>query len=478
MGDYTFLSSKGSSLIDYVLMSESLFPYVSSFIIHDLYDCSSHVPVQVSFKVQIDTTNIEQGNVNIEKLIWDPSRAQEFKEKMQLETRALNNIVDGIISNNAVLSSGIDSFADVLYSQAFSVFGASKSVNQNKTKYNRKFKSPWYTQQCEIARRELQSANRAFRKHKSDECRTILMDKRRSFCRIKRYAKRKYQSDQKQRLQDIAKSQPQKFWDELRRIRGSDKTATNLTAEDFFDHFNNLYSSSEAYKNEEVEATLSNNTIPNTTVNELDHDFSEEEIDKAINVLKCRKSPGVDLLIAEVFIEARAILSPILCKLFNFMYVNSLYPDSWAKGIIVPIPKKGNKNDVNNYRGITLTSVFSKIFSNLLDTRLRTWAEENHVLSEMQFGFRKQKSTIDCVFILSSIINKIITKEKKKLYCAFVDFKKAFDLVYRDGIWYKLLQSGASSKFVNMLKAIYKKGIVNRLAKFVYLAFQKREHAA
>ena len=43
------------------------------------------------------------------------------------------------------------------------------------------------------------------------------------------------------------------------------------------------------------------------------------------------------------------------------------------------------------------------------------------------------------------------------MYCAFVDFKKAFDLVYRDGIWYKLLQSGASSKFANMLKAIYKK---------------------
>ena len=81
-GDYTFLSSKGSGLIDYVLMSESLFPYVSSFIIHDLYDCSSHVLVQVSFTVQIDTTHTEQGKVNIEKKnIWNPSMAQEFKEK-------------------------------------------------------------------------------------------------------------------------------------------------------------------------------------------------------------------------------------------------------------------------------------------------------------------------------------------------------------------------------------------------------------
>ena len=152
---------------------------------------------------------------------------------MQLETPALNNKVDGIIFDNADLSNGIDYYADVLYLHAFSVFGASKSVNQNKTKNNRKFKSPWYTTQCEIARRELKSANRAFRKYKSDECRTMLMDKRRSFCRIKRYAKRKYQSAQKQGLHDTAKLQQQKFWDELRRIRGSNKTATNLTADDF-----------------------------------------------------------------------------------------------------------------------------------------------------------------------------------------------------------------------------------------------------
>ena len=129
------------------------------------------------------------------------------------------------------------------------------------------------------------------------------------------------------------------------------------------------------------------------------------------------------------------------------MYIQIVGP----KVLLFRFPKKEIKMML-----ITIAGVFSKIFSNLLDTRLRTWAEENHVLSEMQYGFRKQKSTIDCVFILSSIINKIITKEKKKLYCAFVDFKKAFDLVYRDGIWYKLLQSGASSKFVNMLKAIYK----------------------
>ena len=149
-------------------------------------------------------------------------------------------------------------------------------------------------------------------------------------------------------------------------------------------------------------------------------------------------------------------MSPILCNLFNFIYTNSLYPVSWTKGIIVPVPKKGDLSDANNYRGITLTSIFSKIFSIMLDNRLRKWAESNDIIHDCQYGFRQKRSTVDLVFIvLSSIVNKVIKQERRKLYCSFVDFQKAFDLVYRNGIWQKLLTYGASTKIVKMLRAIY-----------------------
>ena len=82
-------------------------------------------------------------------------------------------------------------------------------------------------------------------------------------------------------------------------------------------------------------------------------------------------------------------LSPVLCRLFNYIFDHGIYPESWAKGMLVPIPKKGDKKDVNNYRGITLTSLFSKIFSNILDNRLRKWSENNNILNDCQFGFRK-----------------------------------------------------------------------------------------
>ena len=76
----------------------------------------------------------------------------------------------------------------------------------------------------------------------------------------------------------------------------------------------------------------------------------------------------------------------MLCKLFNYIFDYNIYPEIWRKGIIVPVPKKGKLNGVNNYRGITLTSVFSKIFSMLIETRLRKWANDNNVLHDNQFG--------------------------------------------------------------------------------------------
>ena len=142
----------------------------------------------------------------------------------------------------------------------------------------------------------------------------------------------------------------------------------------------------------------------------------------------------MDLLPPELFIDSADLSCDTFCKLFNHILSSSSYPESWTKGVLVPVPKKVYLSDANNYRDITLTSIFSKLYSHILDTRLRSWAEENNIINENQFGFRKNKSTIDCLYILQAIINKHLSK-KKKLYCTFVDFKKAFDLVYRIVIW-------------------------------------------
>ena len=143
-------------------------------------------------------------------------------------------------------------------------------------------------------------------------------------------------------------------------------------------------------------------------------------------------------------------------NVYNEIFNSGIYPESWSKGLIVPIYKKGEISDPNNYRGITLISTFAKIFSLILRNRLNDWCEREHVFNEFQFGFRNERSTSDCIFILNSLIQKTLN-ENSNLYCTFVDYEKAFDTVNRDALWFKLMQSGVSSKMIRIIKSLYGK---------------------
>jgi hypothetical protein len=112
---------------------------------------------------------------------------------------------------------------------------------------------------------------------------------------------------------------------------------------------------------------------------------------------------------------------------------------NWCQSIIVPIFKKGDDQNPDNYRGISLLSVVSKVFTSILNKRLYRWAEEENKISKEQAGFRKSYSTIDHIFTLTSIIrNKLDSRGGGKVYCAFVDYRKAFDTVDRDKLWQTL----------------------------------------
>ena len=116
----------------------------------------------------------------------------------------------------------------------------------------------------------------------------------------------------------------------------------------------------------------------------------------------------MDNLCAEIFKNSFDIISPFLIILFNRLFANGEYPKAWGEGIIVPIFKSGNTDDTTNYRGITLINVLGKIYSQVLLTRLSKWSEKREKLSKNQFGFQKGKSTVDCMFILHSVISKVL----------------------------------------------------------------------
>ena len=89
---------------------------------------------------------------------------------------------------------------------------------------------------------------------------------------------------------------------------------------------------------------------------------------------------------------------------------NCFFPPEWSKSILCPIHKKGETNDPNNYRGVSLLSEFSKIFTFILNRRLKPWSEANDVIGNEQAGFRKQHTTIDQIFCLYTLITKYLRR--------------------------------------------------------------------
>ena len=84
-------------------------------------------------------------------------------------------------------------------------------------------------------------------------------------------------------------------------------------------------------------------------------------------MLKSGKASGADCLLNEYFLESVDSLAPYLCHLFNAIINSGYFPEQWTEGTIILLHKKGDKKCANNYRGITLLSCLSKIFTSVLN---------------------------------------------------------------------------------------------------------------
>ena len=125
-----------------------------------------------------------------------------------------------------------------------------------------------------------------------------------------------------------------------------------------------------------------------------------------------------------MFKSAYNIISPLLLKLYNNVFSSGNYPSALGEGIITPVLKGGSPDDCKIYRGITLTNIIAKVYSQLLLNRLTKWSIRHDNLIDNQYGFQKGKSTTDCIFILHSLIYKSFKDRKKHFTSHFLAGKR------------------------------------------------------
>ena len=224
----------------------------------------------------------------------------------------------------------------------------------------------------------------------------------------------------------------------------------------FFKSTNEVNLDEDTGQTNDTSDDLPDETINANVENEVNQPITESEILKCVKLLKNNKASGEDNIVNEHIKSTIHLLLPIYCKLFNIILDTGIIPESWSIGIIKPIYKnKGDPKKAENYRPITLLSCFGKLFTSIINNRLNDYAENHDTINWCQAGFRKSFSTADNLFVLKSLID-IMQFQHKKLYCCFVDFKQAFDTVWRAGLWQKLCNLGFKGKCYNVILNLYK----------------------
>ena len=179
---------------------------------------------------------------------------------------------------------------------------------------------------------------------------------------------------------------------------------------------------------------------------------SLEEVKAAIKSMKNGKAPGADGVTAEMLKIDEDETPKLLTEIFEEIWQEEELPQSWKLGLIVKLPKKGDLTNCNNWRGITLLSLTSKIFSKIIQNRLSK-TMDGQIRNE-QAGFRPGRSCSDQIFVLRQILEQ--SKEwNTPLYVNFLDLEKAFDSIHRESLWKILRHYGIPKKLVDIIKMLY-----------------------
>ena len=101
-----------------------------------------------------------------------------------------------------------------------------------------------------------------------------------------------------------------------------------------------------------------------------------------------------------------------------------------------------------------IVSCFGKLCTSVLNQRVGIFIDSYDLIGSKQVGFRKGHSNIDHVFVLKTLIDLYLNK-RKRIYCCFIDYQKAFDNVSRVSLWTKMLSLNINDQILNVIKNLY-----------------------
>ena len=493
--DFTFVSTRGNSVVDYfivpyenieqfegfkVVRPAQLYAHslnvVESRIVPDhsiIVCCLNLKPSGSDVRCNTENFTTEKRYTRYNLTNIPPSFCHDEHSNSLFQT--LNNLVTNLQSQQDV---------DKIYSEFCSIVQSEMSLKLPKREIvvkfgvsnkRRRIRKPWWSDDLQAFWNDMCDAEKAWLKCRNSQkhnLKHIFVQKRKLFDQQVQRRKRKYWFEMQNEMVSNAENNPNDFWKTIGRTGVRDNRKREIPMEIVNDNGEIITDSNAVLKKWETSFSALLNPAPNQEINWQNIDvmqnvdntvdesglfadhFTLSEVRKAIYSIKHNRAVGVDEIPGEVLKNDSTVT--FLHKLFNACYRSGKVPDIWGKSLICPIPKctTSESRDPLSYRGIAISPVVYKVYCTLLNNRVSIWSNYNNLIFEGQNGFRKGRSTIDYISSLTNII-ETRKKMKKSTFCAFVDFKKAYDSVNREILWVKLEKLGFNGLLLDAIKALY-----------------------
>ena len=243
---------------------------------------------------------------------------------------------------------------------------------------------------------------------------------------------------------------PKKNIPVLKDANGKKSTNPSEIMEIWKNHFH-IHLNTEFHRNDEALDMIDNNPTDNE---DGEFTISKEDIRKAIASLKNDKAPGSDGITQEVLKAGGNAMLDMLKIIFDKILSSRDTPNHFAKMLVTPIFKKGDRENPANYRAISLLSIPGKVLNRILLQHIQ--AKTEPISSDRQYGFRPNRGTTDAIFIVRQLTQK--AKERNlNLHFHFIDFKSAFDTIWRSALWKMMKRVGVNKTVIDVIKDMYEK---------------------
>ena len=172
------------------------------------------------------------------------------------------------------------------------------------------------------------------------------------------------------------------------------------------------------------------------------------ELWQIIKKLNRNSAAGEDAIHNIMLVNLPNAFMVIVAHLVNVSLKLNVLADDWKRSLVTMIPKKdGYTNDPLNYRPISVTSCIGKLTERVIKEKLVNFLESKNLLVDQQSGFRRNRSTQDNLFFLTQKSTEALARGKKCL-AIFFDIAKAFDKVWYDGLYNKMIKMNIPSNLI------------------------------